>query len=79
MPSAWTTDVQQDEVNRLWIGTSRGLCIYDGKKWIDAFGELKGERIVDIEVVSSREVYVATKTALYRVEYYKKVIHEKGG
>ena len=76
LPTGWTTDVASDDAGRVWIGTSKGLCMFDGKKWVKRFDRIR-ERIIDIEVASSNEVYVATRSGVYKVKYYKKEIEKK--
>ncbi|NCS88366.1 MAG: hypothetical protein AUK34_12500 [Ignavibacteria bacterium CG2_30_36_16] len=62
LPSEWIKSIYMDDSNSLWIGTNKGVALYDGDKRIkeDLFADLRNVLIFSFDEDSDNNIWITT-------------------
>ena len=73
LPSSEVWDVLRDRRGRLWVGTARGLCLFDAARGCSAvYGEehgLAGSYVLDLFEAKGGDLWVGTLTGASRLRF----------
>jgi ligand-binding sensor domain-containing protein len=68
LSSKHVTDIFIDSKNRIWVGSTSGLCVYDGVNWKRINDEITFRHISQIEEDSSGTIWFATLEGLMKYD-----------
>ena len=64
LPSNIITQITNDEYNRVWIGTTKGVVSFDGEKWKTYKIQKKPQTIFNIYIDEQDNKWISTEQAL---------------